>query len=165
MKRITYICVILLCSIGFAFAQGAKPGRTNTNSKKVVKKTAVSPFTEAEKAWTPFWIEFKRAIKNHDKNAFREIISNEYYDGGRCEENSFVDKRERFFCSDQNEWWKSFDWIFGKRLKIDKISKYDGEITRGVSVTARDGISGIGASFKYEKDRKWYFVSVGSFGA
>ena len=77
MKRIVYLCVILLCSISFAFTQ-------KSNSKTGVKKQAVgSQFAEAEKAWIPFLRDFTKAVKSHDKDSLKQMISKNY----RCYEN------------------------------------------------------------------------------
>lgn len=166
MKRIAYICVILLCSISFAFAQGAKPGRTNTSSKKVVKKTVVSSFAEAEKTWIPFWTNFKKAIKNRDKNSFKELIIKDYdfntYGGGSC--NETADKRDMFFCyaserDNSSRWWGELNsWLFDKRTRIEKIKNEDGEISRSVSLETNRGLNGNAAEFSYEKDKKWYLT-------
>lgn len=165
MKRIICLCVILLCSISFAVAQGAKPGRTNTNGKKVVKKTVVSPFAEAEKAWIPFWRDFKQAVKNRDKDSLKEMISKNYtcYENssGECSCSNFADKRNIFFCEFEDI-WKRLSELLTSKISFGKTQIIEGEISK--SANRKYGDFTEYYVFKFELNSKWQLIKHGVDG-
>ena len=69
MKRIVCLCVILLCSISFAFAQ---------RSRKPVAKKIGPQIADAEKAWIPFWTKFLKVIKNRDSKGLFQIMAKDF---------------------------------------------------------------------------------------
>ena len=75
MKRIVCLCVILLCSISFAFAQG---GRGRTTKKKPVVKKINPQIAEAEKAWIPFWKKFLKVIKERDSKGLFQLMAKDF---------------------------------------------------------------------------------------
>ena len=163
MKRIVCLCVILLCSISFAFAQG---GRGRTTKKKPVVKKIDPQIAEAEKAWVVFWKNFKMSIKNRNINSFLEMMSEEYdvsgeYDrDGNCK--GISNKKEAFLCvfKKNNDWWELIDWVLSKEVRIYKIRKEEEKIVRWIEVGNSEVSQS--ANFAYEPNGKWYFVSYGS---
>ncbi|HMS41691.1 MAG TPA: hypothetical protein PKE69_15780 [Pyrinomonadaceae bacterium] len=77
MKRIVCLCVILLCSVSFAFAQG---GRGRTTKKKPVVKKIDPQIAEAEKAWTPFYEKFLEVVKNREREGLKKLLSVDFND-------------------------------------------------------------------------------------
>ena len=75
MKRIVCLCVILLCSISFAFAQG---GRGRTTKKKPVVKKIDPQIAETEKAWILFYEKFRETVKNQDIEELRKIVAEDF---------------------------------------------------------------------------------------
>lgn len=76
MKRIVCLCVLLLCSISFVYAQGRR-GRTTRTRKPVVRNVNLQ-FAEAERAWVPFWNKFREVVKNRDLGGLEELLSEDF---------------------------------------------------------------------------------------
>ncbi|CAN5578235.1 hypothetical protein BH10ACI1_BH10ACI1_08670 [soil metagenome] len=158
MNRIVCLCVILLCSISFAFAQGGR-GRTRQTKKPVVKK--IDPqIAEAEKAWIPFWKEFTVEIKNRDKESLKMMIA-EDYNGSFCDYEP-SNKREGFFCRGWSDIYADFfnKVPFSSRYVLSKIVK--AELDDGTKILrgwdSKNPEWG-GYSFEYRSNGKWYLVA------
>lgn len=171
MVRKAYcLATLLFCCGSVAIAQ---------KSKKPVVRTpaAVSQFAEAEKAWLPFWNNFRKAVKERDKNSLKAMISKNFecFEWSECKCEKYPDKRDIFFCETREtarrldikfDWWEELDWIFFKprfgTTKVEQIQEIDGQILRSVEYR-NDGYRF--AEFVYQQDGQWYFQRVGSGGA
>lgn len=151
MRLFICISLIVFCFTTSNIAQKVK-------KPTVVKPVVVSQFAEAEKAWIPFWRDFKRALGDRDKNAFQETISKEYTGTGNCRDANFSDKRLGYFCNNQLKWWEGLIWIFSKGIKVKKIQRVYSEIERRVTTDESKEVGDI-AIFRFENDGNWYFRS------
>jgi len=157
MKKIVYFWIILLFSFSLTI------GQTNGNGT-VRKPLQVSQFAEAEKAWGPFWGNVKTAIRMHDRESLKELISVEYRCYSRC--GNYVDKRDAFFDlfeSLDSKWWGQLGWIFEKGTRVGKIRNEDGKMARTVS-SDKSRELGTDADFSYQKNGKWYFTEISGWG-
>lgn len=173
MKRVVYICIISLCLMSFAFAQGAKPGRTTTHSRKV-KQNIASPFAEAEKAWIPFWQNFRELIKNQNYKRLYEVMVADF-DFNACDTNYGRDLEIKKFMPDAvcSGWDELQSIVNGKVSALSKTTEgrvvnRDNRIyktpLRTVSDNKKSGPcvgenSDWFALFEYSQGA-WYFVAL-----
>lgn len=171
----SFICslLIVLCLTTTIFAQ------KTVTSPPTRRPVLFSQFVEAEKAWAPFWKTFSSALRRHDRQAFKDLISKDFrcYESYACKCSDFSDKRDSFFCladdveirlNIQHDWWQEIDWIFTKpskirRTRLGKIQNVDGEVIRIIEYVHPDTWKG--ATFRFEDNMKWYFLDVGTGGA
>jgi hypothetical protein len=169
MKRIVcFLFVILFCLISVAFAQSNNSGAKT--KKPVVKKKIVSPFTEAENAWIPFWKDFQTALRDHSKESLKKLIASDIdVSCPSCSDCNQADQREVYLCCEacrfpndysDGKWWDGFLGELTKyrvrKINTDKDSR---EIYRMLDDDYNNRGFGCFARFGYRKDGNWYFTS------
>lgn len=120
MKRIGCLLVILFCAATFAFAQGGS-GRVTKKKKPVVKKID-QQIAEAEKAWTPFWTNFRETIKTKDSKGFYETMPESFVYGFGIYKRRNVGTAQNIKEVFQNEtedsitddWWQMLERLSAK---------------------------------------------------
>jgi hypothetical protein len=71
------------------------------SKKRLSNRVASSEFIQAEKAWKPFWEEFRRVIKDRDREGMRRLIS-EDYSATDCDKEIYLPKYRVIPCGREN---------------------------------------------------------------
>jgi hypothetical protein len=135
MKRIAYLCLILLCSVSFVFVQISKG---QTRRKRPAVKKLDPQIAEAEKSWKIFFPKFQKAVKTRNYDLVKEMLVENIFCGVKENyDDSFEGKDLRDVCI--NYWREESEDLKWKDLEVvlfrfvQPIEKYD-RIVRDVSL-------------------------------
>ena len=128
----------------------------------------------AERAWKPFFVAFRTAVRKRDREALRKMmVADFYFSGGGGDDNGDGDFRDdafQFFSDPNTEGWRAFDqtlaqgsvptgkwWNQGaKREYVSRISPPAANVRRNVD-GPRPRVDWL-AFFEF-RDGRWYCTS------
>lgn len=157
MKKIVYFWIILLFS--FSLTIGQTKGRST-----ILKPASVSQFTEAEKAWGPFWKRFCDAVKSGKLP--NEMLARTVRHHGCCRDtNRDGDIRDEFLASlssNEDTGWKSLRELILTGKPVGQIKKSTNYETGKVDIIRSKGPNSSGGSqpwcpFVFQEGR-WMLV-------
>lgn len=117
----------------------------------------------AERAWKPFFLSFRRAVKNHDRTTLRTMMSADFFSSGGNSEGA--DAAFQFWHDSQVHGWLVFDRVLARGTVAKAAwwnaghkSKYIGRVAPPAANIRRNVKRGTVhwyAIFEY-RDGRWY---------
>jgi hypothetical protein len=129
----------------------------------------------AERAWTPFFVAFRAAVRKRDRVALREMmVADFYFSGGGGDDNGDDDFRDdafTFFSDARLDAWRAFDRAFAQgsvvigptwnrganREYVTRVSPPAADVKRNIS-GPRPKVAWL-AFFEF-RDGRWYCTSI-----